>query len=66
MISSMLGADLFGFGGAQIDLGLITGTFFVVVLDRLVDIGQRLRLDPRARVHDKPPPSQAARLRETS
>ena len=39
------GADLFGFGGGQVDL-VDDGHDLVVVLDRLVDIGEGLGLDP--------------------
>jgi hypothetical protein len=40
-----LGLDLFGFGGGQVDL-VDDGDDLVIVLDRLVDVGERLRLDP--------------------
>ena len=44
-----LGADLLGFGGGEVDL-VDDGDDLVVVLDRLVDVGERLRLDPLRRV----------------
>ncbi len=44
-----LGPHAFGVGGGQVDL-VDDGDDLVVVLDRLVDIGQRLRLDPLRRV----------------
>ena len=40
-----LGADLFGLGGGEVDL-VDDRDDLVVVLDRLVDVGERLRLDP--------------------
>ena len=40
-----LGLDLFRFGGGQVDL-VDDGDDLVVVLDRLVDVGERLRFDP--------------------
>ena len=47
-----LGADLFGLGGGQVDL-VDDGDDLMVVLDRLVDVGERLRLDPLRRVDDQ-------------
>ena len=44
-----LGAHALGLGGGQVDL-VDDGDDLVIVLDRLVDIGQRLRLDPLRRV----------------
>jgi hypothetical protein len=44
-----LGLDLFGLGGGQIDL-VDDGHDFVVVLDRLVDVGERLRFDALRRI----------------
>jgi hypothetical protein len=58
-------ADLLGLGGGQVDL-VDDGDDLVVVLDRLVDVGERLRLDPCAASTTSSAPSQAARLRETS
>ena len=40
-----LGADLLGLGGGEVDL-VDDRDDLVVVLDRLVDVGERLRLDP--------------------
>ena len=45
-------AHALGVGGGQVDL-VDDGHDLVVVLDRLVDVGQRLRLDPLRRVDDQ-------------
>ena len=42
-------ADLFGFGGGEVDL-VDHGHDFMVMLDRLIDIGERLRLHALRRV----------------
>ena len=42
-------ADLLGLGGGEVDL-VDDRDDLVVVLDRLVDVGERLRLDPLRRV----------------
>ena len=47
-----LGADLFGLGGGEVDL-VDDGDDLMVVLDRLVDVGERLRLDSLRRVDDE-------------
>ncbi len=47
-----LGADLLGLGGGEVDL-VDDGDDLVVVLDRLVDVGERLRLDPLRGVDDQ-------------
>jgi len=44
--------DLFGLGGGQVDL-VDDGDDLVVVLDRLVDVGEGLRLDPLRGVDDQ-------------
>ncbi len=44
--------DLFGLGGGQVDL-VDDGDDLVVVLDRLVDVGEGLRLDPLRGVNDE-------------
>jgi hypothetical protein len=48
-------ADLVGLGGGQVDL-VDDGHDLMVVLDRLVHVGQRLRLDALAGVHDQQRP----------
>jgi hypothetical protein len=45
-----LGLDLFRLGGGQVDL-VDDGHDLVVVLDRLIDVGQRLRFHALRRVH---------------
>jgi hypothetical protein len=60
-----LGLDLFGLGGGKVDL-VDHRHDLVVVLDRLIDVGQRLRFHALRRVHHQQRASQAARLRLTS
>ena len=45
-------ADAFGLRGRQIDL-VEDGNDLVIVVDRLIDIGERLGLDPLARIDDE-------------
>ena len=52
MISSISCADPLGVGGGEVDL-VDHRHDLMVVLDRLVDVGQRLRLDPLRRVDDQ-------------
>ncbi len=47
-----LGLDLFHLGGGQVDL-VQDRDDFVVGVDRLIDVGQRLRLDPLGGVDDQ-------------
>ncbi len=52
MISSISCADLLGLGAGQVDL-VDHRDDLVIVLDRLIDIGERLRLDALRRVDDE-------------
>ena len=52
MMSSISCADLLGLGGGEVDL-VDDRHDLMVVLDRLVDVGERLRLDPLRRVDDQ-------------
>ena len=52
MISSISALTLSDFCGGQIDL-VDDGDDFMVVLDRLIDIGERLRLDPLRGIDDE-------------
>ena len=56
---------LVGLGGGQVDL-VDDRHDLVVVLDRLIDVGQCLRLDALGASTTSSAPSQAARLRDTS
>ncbi len=52
MISSISCRTPFGLGGGEVDL-VDDRHDLVVVLDRLVDVGERLRLDALRRVDDQ-------------